>query len=215
VGDLQDTLVRRRHELVAYDEAVHSAANHGTYRSTTSCAARWDTRDIQIFHPVDVDVLTGPVYGQARHDLREYANKGALICRGELSVAGALLAGSIATTAQAEAALRAASTSRGTRGLRPRPGSAVGRGVRPASSDRRGRLAALFDLLKSIAPPGALRCRRFVQPAAGRACHGHGAGGPQPGGPRRRGHRQRPYKAARKHSEPFAGPGLSRTSGVA
>ena len=111
VSSLHDTLVRRRADLVAHNEAMHGRRAPWDVSVYEILCRRADIPETaQSPQSVNVDVLTGPVYRQARQDLRDYSVLGGL----GLSPAtspwfGALGAGTVATAALAEAASTAAS----------------------------------------------------------------------------------------------------------
>jgi very-short-patch-repair endonuclease len=112
LSGLHDGLVRRRRALVAHDDAMHTRRDPWQVSVYEILCRRLGVPEkCQSAVLVDPARLTGPVYEQARHDLREYVNLGGLRLSSASSPwAGALTAGTIATAAQAQLALSASSS---------------------------------------------------------------------------------------------------------
>ena len=112
LSSLQDKLVLRRKALVAHDDAMHSPREPWQISVYEILCRRLGLPEsCQSALLVSPETLTAPVYEQARHDLREYANLGGHRLRpGTSPWAIALISGTVTTASQAEAALSCATT---------------------------------------------------------------------------------------------------------
>jgi very-short-patch-repair endonuclease len=110
VRGLQETLVRRRGDVVAHDAAMHDVRQPwdiSVYKILCLRAGIPETARSPI--RVDLEVLTARAYEQAQSDLRAYTNLGGLRLSPATSPwAAALYAGTVPTAALAEAASNAA-----------------------------------------------------------------------------------------------------------
>ena len=217
LASLQDTLVRRRQELIAHDQAMHERRQPWDIWVYDILCRRLEAPErSSVATPVNVDVLTGTVYSQARHDLREYANRGGLRLSPASSPWAGLAAGTIPTAAQAEAALTAASTLSGH--------------TWPQASARLDHLAdecgfrhpsgvegwaALFDLLRLAAATGSVFDGTLFDLPLAEVAMAVAPAGRNPFGRGFRSCRQRVYRAARKQLRAVCPPRQAGAPGVA
>lgn len=114
VAGVQQTLVRRRADLVRHDQALHTRRRPwgvSVYEAQARLIGVPATlRSAQRLRGRDLEVLGAEGYEQARQTLREYTNLGGLRLSAATSPwAAALAAGTIPTPAEAQAALNAVS----------------------------------------------------------------------------------------------------------
>jgi len=114
VGGVQQTLVRRRADLVRHDQALHARRppwGVSVYEAQTRLIGVPETlRSALRVRGGQLEALDEEAYDQARQTLREYTNLGGLRLSSATSPwAAALPAGTVASPGEAEAALHVAS----------------------------------------------------------------------------------------------------------